>query len=437
MVLLNKEFIDSLNFDKNNDDRTYFDDKITGFGVRVRSSSMSYIVTYRNQYGIKRKLTIAKTNQISLTEARKKAEQILANVKLNNADPSQIKQTFKNDLLVSELSEIYLNEGVYNKKSSTIEGDKSRINSHILPLIGFYPIKSLNKQIIEKMILDITNGKTAKVVKSDKKRGLARISGGRATAKRVFETLSAILSFAKRRGLIDENPAIGISKPKLKPKEVFLTVDEYKELGKAIELAQKLKFNQTSIDAIKLLALTGCRKGEILSLKWQYVDFDNQCFRFPDTKTGKQNRAFGTAALYLLKELYAKKTSDWVFPASIGNGSLVGAPKVFKKISKLHPLKEENGKYVQDPDAQPFITKDISLHTLRHSFASIGADMGYIELTIAGLLGHKLGSVTSMYSHNVDSSLVNAANKISLKIDTALKGLDINKATVIEFSKII
>ena len=436
MVLLTKQFIDGLKFSENDGDKTYFDEKIAGFGVRVRTSSMSYILMYRNQYGQKRKLTLGKTTQMSATEARQKAEKVLADIKLNNVDPSQVKNELKNDLLVSALCEIYINEGAYNKKASTIEGDRSRIRSHINPLIGNYPIKSLNKQIIEKMILDITNGKTAKIVKSDKSRGVSKVSGGRATAKRVFETLSSILTFAERRDLINGNPAIGIPKPKLKAKEVFLTIEEYKELGKAFEVAQKLKFNQVSIDALKLLALTGCRKGEILSLKWEYVDFENQCFRFPDTKTGKQNRAFGVAALNLLKDLYANKSSEWVFPASSGDGCLVGAPKVLRKICELTPLKEVDGKYVPDADAEKFIKKHISIHTLRHSFASIGADMGYVELTIAGLLGHKLGTITSRYSHNVDSSLINAADKISLKIDGALKGFD-STDNVIQFRKSI
>ena len=108
MVLLTKQFIDSLKFSEKDGDKTYFDEKIAGFGVRVRTSSMSYIVMYRNQFGQKRKLTIAKTNQISATEARKKAEQILADIRLNNADPTQTKNKLKNDLSVSELCEISL-----------------------------------------------------------------------------------------------------------------------------------------------------------------------------------------------------------------------------------------------------------------------------------------------------------------------------------------
>jgi hypothetical protein len=66
----------------------------------------------------------------------------------------------------------------------------------------------------------------------------------------------------------------------------------------------------------------------------------------------------------------------------------------------------------------------------------MGADMGYVELTIAGLLGHKLGTITSRYSHNVDASLINAADKISLRIDSALNGEN-STDNVIQFKKSI
>lgn len=435
MVKLSKNIVDSIPDDCKN--KYFWDSELKGFGIRAQGKAKSWIIKYRNKYRKQCMYTIDSVYKISATDARKKAQELFADIKLNGTDPSQLKNELKNDLSVSELCDIYLNEGVYNKKPSTIDGDRSRIRSHVIPLIGSYPIKSLNKQIIEKLILDITNGKTAKKVKSDKSRGMTIVSGGRATAKRVFETFSSILTFAERRGLIGSNPAIGVPKPKLKAKEAFLTIDEYKELGKAIREAEKLKLNQTSINAIKLLAMTGCRKGEILSLKWEYVDFEKQCFRFPDTKTGKQNRPFGIAALNLLRELEAVKTSDWVFPASIGDGYLVGAPKVFKKICTLHPLKEENGNYTQDMDAPQFIKKNISINTLRHSFASTGTDMGFVEFTIAGLIGHKLGTITSRYSHNVDSSLINAANKISLRIDNALKGIEPDECNIIKFEKIV
>ena len=163
------------------------------------------------------------------------------------------------------------------------------------------------------------------------------------------------------------------------------------------------------MDAIRLLALTGCRENEILSLKWDYVDFDKQCFRFPTTKTGPQIRPFGLGAKHILERIKQNSSSEWVFPSNRGTGHFISILKVLNKIMKL-----------KGDNQQPFINKDICIHTLRHSFASIAADKGYIELIISGLLGHKPKGVTNRYSHTPDASLILAANDISLHIEKLL-----------------
>ena len=263
MALLNKKFIDAIICNENDKDKTYFDDKLSGFGIRIRGSSMSYIVMYRNQYGQKRKLTIGKTNQISVMDARKKAEQILANIKLNNADPVSEKNELKRTMTIGDLCDLYIAEGEDNKKPSTIMNDKSRIKRHIKPLIGNMPVKCINKGTVEKLVLDIENGKTAITEKSDKIRGLANVRGGRSIAKRTVEMLGSIFSFAVRRGIMSENPVIGVPKPKTNKREEFLTLNDFTNFGKALEIAKLLKFNNIAINAILLLALTGCRKNEI------------------------------------------------------------------------------------------------------------------------------------------------------------------------------
>lgn len=421
MVKLNKEFLDSIYEEYAH--KTFWDDTIKGFGLRIQKKSKSWILKYRNQFGYQKMYTIASVNKLPADKARKKAKELLAEITANYIDPASEKVNAKSILSVAELCELYIYEGLGNKKTSTIINDKSRIKRHILPLIGNLPIKSITKATIEKLILDIEKGKTAITEKSDKKRGLAQVRGGKSIAKRTIEMFGSILSFAQRRGLINENPVIGVPKPKSNKRECFLTIKDFTSLGKALHTAQLLKLNQTGINAIHLLALTGCRKDEILSLRWEYVDFENQCFRFPDTKTGKQNRAFGCAAYNLLKHIKEDNSSEWVFPATRGNGYFIGILKLFNKICALRPLKkQDDGSYSQDLEQSPFISKVICIHTLRHSFASVAADMGFIELTIAGLLGHKLGGVTNRYSHNVDSSLINAADRISLKIEAAISG---------------
>lgn len=434
MPILSKNYIDSLTPDGT--DKTYWDDEITGFGVRLRGQSKTWILMYRNSYGTKKKLTIGSTKKFTPSEARKKAKEFLADILLNDKDPALEKVETRRIMSFSDLCDLYLLEGTSHKKPSTIANDKSRIECHIKPLIGQLPIKAINVSVIDKLKLDIINGKTAKISPSEKKRGLSIVKGGQSIAKRTLEMLSAIMEFAITRNYISSNPVKQIKKPKTNKREVFLTIDDIKELGKALRQAEDIHLcNTTAINAIKLLTLTGCRKDEVLSLKWSYIDFDNQCFRFPDTKTGAQIRAFGLGAKHLLENLeltlpHNYDKNSWVFPATRGDGYFIGLLKAFNKICNLSPNNNS-----ADNEKQPFISKDICLHTLRHSFASVGADMNYNELTIAGLLGHKLGGVTNRYSHNVDKSLVFAADKISLCIERALENKESEKAEVINIAK--
>ena len=436
MPKISKIFIDKITPKDVN--KTFWDDTLKGFGVRIQPQSKSWVIMYRNQYGKQKMLTIGKVGKITPEEAREKAKKLLADITLNNSDPALNKAINKNAISISELCDLYLSEGTFNKKPSTIMNDRSRIERHIKPLVGNMMLKEVKKEHIDKMMLDIINGKTALKAKSDKKRGQINVTGGKAIAKRTLEMFSSILAFAKLRGYISENPALGIPKPKTNKREVFLTIDDLKELGKALRTAEEIHLcNTSAINAIKLLALTGCRKDEVLSLKWDYIDFENQCFRFPDTKTGAQIRAFGLGAKHLLQSIEQRLShnynkNSWVFPATRGNGYFIGLLKAFNKICNL-PTDYKNEQ--SEEEKKPFISKDICLHTLRHSFASVGADMNYNELTIAGLLGHKLGGVTNRYSHNVDKSLVYAADKISLRIEQALENKEATRAKIVDIAK--
>ena len=92
-----------------------------------------------------------------------------------------------------------------------------------------------------------------------------------------------------------------------------------------------------------------------------------------------------------------------MFPADRGDGHFIGLPKVLTRLCERARLPKTN------------------IHALRHTFASVAAELGYSELTIAGLLGHAAGSVTAGYVH-LDSALVAAADRVSAAIARALDG---------------
>lgn len=411
MVKINKEFVNSI-IGQKYADKIFWDDELKGFGIRVQGKAMSYIIIYTNNFAKQKKFKICSIDKLSPAEARKQAKELFATI-IQGKDPVEEKNKLKNTITINELCDLYWKEGTLHKKASTLYIDRGRIEHHIKPLIGKIPVTEVTHSTIEKMMLDIINGdKIKKHAKSKNKRGTTLIKGGKYAASRTISLITAILEFAKRRKIISDNPGRGIQKPKDKVRNVFLSPNEITEFGTALIQAKNNFKNIKALNIILLLLLTGCRKNEIASLKWSYIDFRHQCFMFPDTKTGQQNRFFGKTVSDVLLSI-KKENSDWVFPATSGSGYFKGIQKIFTELKQ----------YKNETTGQTLIRNSrLCLHSLRHTFASIAADMGYTELTIAGLLGHKLGGVTNHYSHSTDKSLIDSADCVSTKIMELLQG---------------
>lgn len=141
---------------------------------------------------------------------------------------------------------------------------------------------------------------------------------------------------------------------------------------------------------------------EVLALPERWLEPKAGCIRFGDTKTGAQIRPVGADAFAALNG--HERRDGWVFPAAKGNGHFVGLPKALGRICKAAGL------------------EGVTIHVLRHSFAATAAEMGFSELTIAGLLGHSVPGITARYAHVADSALVAAADKVSARIALMLDG---------------
>jgi integrase len=212
--------------------------------------------------------------------------------------------------------------------------------------------------------------------------------------------LGGILSFAVSEGVISVNPARGVKRPADQRREVRLSDDDYSTLGRIFRGA--VAENPTAIVAIKLLALTGCRRGEIERLRWSEVDLAGRCLRLTDSKEGKSIRPLGRAALNLIADLPGG--SAFVFPGRSSGTPFCGLPKAWRRMVQGTGLLE------------------LTPHGLRHAYASVAADLGYAEPTIAALLGHATHSITSRYIHHLDAALIAAADTISNRIAAALDG---------------
>ncbi|MFG1372171.1 tyrosine-type recombinase/integrase [Xanthobacter oligotrophicus] len=387
--------------------------ELPGFGVYVLpSSKRTYFVDYRNADGVRRRMTIGRHGALTCEEARKLAIATMGEA-VKGEDPALERATRRKSLTVAELCERYLaavekglvtGKGGRPKKPASIDIERGRINRHIVPLLGKKLVIDLKSSDIARFIKDVTLGKTAVVEKTDKKRGKAVVEGGAGTAGRTAALFGGILSFAVDEGVISENPSHGVKRPTVAKRNRRLSADEFKRLGDAIAAREGVDAWQGQA-GLRLIALTGCRLGEIAKLKWSEVDIDGQALRLTDTKTGPSVRPLGKPAADILRGLIDRKGGDFVLPGARNADQPFGSlSAVIEKTMAAAGL------------------DDVTAHTLRHSFASVAGDLDFTESTIGVILGHSAGSTTSRYVHRLDSVLIAAANKIANEVHRQMTG---------------
>ena len=386
-----------------------WDRELKGFGVRVSPQGLkSFIVQYRAPSGRHRRTVIGRFGLMTVEQARIDAHERLLAVS-KGVDPAEATASDRGTITIGEICDWYLREagegrilGRRNRpiKASTLVMDRSRVETHIRPLIGAKQMRSLRLGDIEGMQADIARGKTAKARVGS--RGGAT-TGGDGVAARTVSTLHAILEHAVRLGLIETNPARGVRRLAGKPRERRLSTVEIAALGKAMrELAAEGE-HATGLAVIRLLLLTGFRRLEGLALQRAWFNAEARCIRFPDTKSGAQLRVIGQAACDLIQSQAAQKGSPYVFPADWGEGHFIGVVRVLDRVCAHCEL------------------DGVTPHVLRHTFASVAGDLGFSELTIAAMLGHAARGVTQRYVH-IDEALRVAADRVADEIAKLLDG---------------
>lgn len=289
-------------------------------------------------------------------------------------------------------------------KASTLQMDRSRIETHIKPLLGSRLVSGLTLKDVEGMQADIAAGKSARGRK--KGRG-GKSTGGAGVASRTIGTLRGLLGHAARLNVIGKNPAAGVRQLAVERRQRRLSDDELRHLGKVMRDMAAQGEHPTGLAAIRAMLLSGFRRMEVLGLKRPWVSPREHCVRFPDTKSGAQIRVLGGTAMSCLASAPGREGSPYLFPADWGDGHFIGVVRVLDRVCAKAKL------------------EDVTPHVLRHTFASVAGDLGFSELTIAGLLGHSARGVTQGYVH-LDTALVVAADRVSARIaellDSAASG---------------
>jgi integrase len=367
-----------------------WDSELRGFGVRVAASGLkTFVIQYRNAADKSRRMTIGRYPLVTVDQARQEAKIKLGAVAAGN-DPAQ--QMKGGELTVNEVCDWYLREaeagrilGRRNRpiEASTLKMDRSRIETHIRPLIGARRVAALRVVDIEAMQAEIVAGRTGKS-RAGSRGGVA--AGGPGVASRTVSTVQSILGHAVRLDLIAEHPCRGARRLAGKRRQRRLSVAEIKKLGAAIQFAERNGENATALAVVRLLLLTGFRISEGQEMHRAWLNADAGYVAFPDTKGDAQVRAIGPSAARIADEQPAVAGNDFLFPATAGKGPFTAASACLKRLCASVGI------------------VGVTPQTLRHTFGSVAGDLGFSELVIAALLGHATQSVTQGYVH-VDEAL--------------------------------
>jgi len=383
-------------------DKFLWDGVLSGFGVKVTPKGRRvYIVQYRmgGRGTTTRRYTIGQHGALTTEQARKEAQKLLGKVK-TGVDPAEEKRSRSDGITVSELCDIYFEDGCSTKKPSTLATDRSNVERHIKPLIGRRRVTKIKSADIERLQAEIARGKSAKDVKTGP-RGRARIRGGKAIAARTVALLGGIFTFAVKHGYCEGNPVTGVKLLTPDKRERFLSEDELTRLGVALHAYEQDGGNVYAVAAIRLLLLTGCRKSEVLTLKWEHVDFEHECLRLPDSKTGAKVVKLGIAAIDLLKSL--PHVADCLYVIAGEHGKhLVGLQKIWSRIRTSAQL------------------EDVRLHDLRHTWASYGVGAGHSLYTVGKALGQRQSKTMERYAHLKDDPLKHVIDDVSNTLNDTL-----------------
>ena len=321
---------------------------------------------------------------LSAEEARRRAARIIARLK----GWEWPKQANSATVTVADVAQRYLEEHVAVRcKPRTRTLYRAVIRRHLVPMIGDLPVAAVNREEVSALH--------------------HQLRGTPYAANRAVDVLAQILDMAEIRGMRPRgigNPCRPIEKYRERQHERFLSDDEFRRLGSVLEAAAAGAggASPAAVAAIRLLLLTGCRRSEILGMRWEHVDLEADELRLPDSKTGARRVPLSPSALAVIAERPRVPGNPWVIP-----GRNAGAPL-------------RNLQYPWEILRARAGLEDVRIHDLRHSFASRALALGESLPMIGELLGHRRVRTTARYAHLSRDSLKVSASRVADSIGAAI-----------------
>jgi integrase len=352
-----------------------YDDMVKGLGARVTTAgARAFVLNYRRKSdGLQRRITIGSFPDWSTAAAREEAKRLKRDID-TGGDPLADLQASREAPTVAELCSRFVAEHLPGKRQSTRVGYGGIIRKYIIPEIGNRTAVSIAYGDIAKLHRHITD------------------KGGPYIANRAMAVLGKMFGLAIRWGMRTDNPTKGIERNHESKRTLYLTADEIARLS-AVLLAR----GDGVANVIRLLLLTGARKGEVLSARWADIDLAAGIWTKPAHST-KQKTAhrvpLSEAARRILADIYERQGAgqEWVFPGRAGH--LRRIDNAWASIRRAAGIPE------------------VRLHDLRHTYASLLASSGQSLPIIGALLGHASPTTTHRYAHLLDDPLRKATESV-------------------------
>ncbi len=384
-----------------------WDTACKGLGLRVSpTGTKTFLAWARLKDGTQRRPSLGPYHPgVDLAEIRREARRKLT----APAEDGEIVPSRRGALTLAEYAEIWWAKGInrkanvkIQKRESTRAEERRKLDKYILPRLGRKKLADITRTNIDEMHDAIARDFPIQ-------------------ANRCLSVLRALLNQAVDDDVLDRNPIAGAKRVKMAPEQgrkVRLDEAQLKALGDVLRQTQiryKSKgerkqperiytMNPYIVAALKLLLYTGCRRGEIFGLAWSDVDIEGKRLHLRQTKTVPRDVLLNKPALRVLRELQEISIGPWVLPGRAKGQHMTNVQKQWQIIREAAGL------------------DDFPIHGTRHTFASVGKDLGVPVWLMADLLGHKLPDfrVTDGYSHAGEQGLRAETEKIGAWIAAAL-----------------
>ena len=383
---ISKRTVESLSVRK---DMVFWDSELPGFGVRVYPTGSKVYIAQTRAKGTSKRITVGRHGVVTAEQARQRAALIITRVKAGqDPTPEPITPKPASGPTVAELAARYLEEHVaMHCKPSTAVLCRLALDRHILPALGTLPLAAVTREHVGDLHY--------------------RLRDTPAMANAVVAVLSRMFNAAETWGLAPEggNPCRFVVKYRDRKRERFLTDDEFDRLGRVLtQMEAEGVLSIHAAAALRLLMLTGCRRNEIVTLRWEDVDLDTGELHLADTKTGARSVTLSPPAVQVLENVPRVQDNPWVIAGSRPGGRLSNISEQWRRVRTRAGL------------------EDVRLHDLRHSWASRALALGESLPMIGRLLGHSQVQTTARYAHLARDSVHESAARIAASIGADLLG---------------